>query len=157
MFLFVLLTLSVVLVVSNATPNYAFLSIGDWGGAQISAQDSSNVYAVSAQMGVTSLATDAKFIINTGDNFYWCGIQNTTDPQIAVDFEDPYTSLGLKWYNALGNHEYGYSVQAQIDYMKLNPLWIMPNRYYTQRIDMGGSNFMTMLFIDTRYNLVYHF
>jgi len=84
--------------------NYAFLSIGDWGGAQLSDQYSKNVYDVSSQMAVTSTASEAKFIINTGDNFYWCGIQNTTDPQIAVDFEKPYaaTSLQIDWYNTLG-------------------------------------------------------
>jgi hypothetical protein len=40
-------------------------------------------------------------------------------------------------------------VQAQIDYMKLNPVWIMPNRYYTQRIQMDATHYMTLLFIDT--------
>ena len=82
--------------------DYSFLSIGDWGGAQISEQDSNNVYAVSAQMATTAASSQAKFIINTGDNFYWCGIQNTTDPQISVDFEKPYAALDLDWYNALG-------------------------------------------------------
>jgi len=40
----------------------------------------------SAQMTLTSTASEAKFITNKGDNFYWCGIQNTTDPQITVDY-----------------------------------------------------------------------
>lgn len=93
------------LLVAIATCNYAFLSIGDWGGAQLGEQDSTNVYTVAAQMGLTAVASDAQFIIGTGDNFYWCGIQNTTDPQISVDFEKPYSNAnlaGLKWYHALG-------------------------------------------------------
>ena len=94
----------VILAVAEATANYAFLSIGEWGGATISAQDSTNVYAVSAQMATTAAATSSQFIINTGDNFYWCGIQNTSDPQIAIDFEKPYAApaLQMKWYGALG-------------------------------------------------------
>ena len=40
-----------------------------------------------------------RFVINTGDNFYWCGIQNSTDFQLAVDFEEPYAdaSLQIPW------------------------------------------------------------
>lgn len=85
-----------------AAGNYAFLSIGDWGGAMIDEQTKNNVYAVSAQMQTTATATGAHFIINTGDNFYWCGLQNTSDPQISIDFEQPYAPLQLPWYNALG-------------------------------------------------------
>jgi hypothetical protein len=40
-------------------------------------------------------------------------------------------------------------VQAQIDYAKLNPVWILPNRYYTQRIQMDATHYMTLLVIDT--------
>ena len=93
------------LLVVAATCNYAFVSVGDWGGAQLGAQESINVYSVAAQMGVAAAANDAQFIIGTGDNFYWCGIQNSTDPQISVDFEKPYADAnlaGLKWYHALG-------------------------------------------------------
>ena len=93
------------LLVAVATCNYAFLSVGDWGGAQLGAQDSTNVYAVANQMGVAAAASQAQFIIGTGDNFYWCGIQNSTDPQIAIDFEKPYSDpnlAGLNWYHALG-------------------------------------------------------
>ena len=96
------LIVNAILVVSVYAQNYAFLSIGDWGGAQLSEENSNNVYAVSAQMSITAAASDAKFIINTGDNFYWCGIQNTSDPQISVDFEMPYKDLELTWYNTLG-------------------------------------------------------
>jgi hypothetical protein len=87
-----------------ATANYAFLSVGDWGGAMIDPQYSHNVYAVSAQMATTVTATEANFIINTGDNFYWCGIQNTSDEQIGIDFEQPYAApeLQIPWYNTLG-------------------------------------------------------
>ena len=70
--------------------------------------------------------------VNTGDNFYWCGIQNATDPQIHSDFELPYADpslASLQWYSILGNHEYGYNSQAEIDYAMINDRWIMPSRY----------------------------
>ncbi len=62
--------------------DYTFLGIGDWGGAYLSKYNEpnmpyykKNVDSVAAQMDIVAKATDAKFIINTGDNFYWCGIQ----------------------------------------------------------------------------------
>ena len=77
-------------------------------GAAIDSQDYKNVYAVAKQMNITASTVDAKFIINTGDNFYWCGIQNTSDFQIQKDFLEPYnySSLQLKWYSSLGVNKY---------------------------------------------------
>ena len=83
---------------------YSFLSIGDWGGAAVDDQYKQNTYDVASQMATTASSTSAKFVINTGDNFYWCGIQNTSDYQITVDFEEPYAdaSLQIPWYGSLG-------------------------------------------------------
>lgn len=49
---------------------YTFLSIGDWGGAAIDAGIYHNVYAVAAQLKTSAVATNAKFVIGLGDNFY---------------------------------------------------------------------------------------
>lgn len=89
----------------ESNTGYTFLTLGDWGGAALGGQYNENVYAVANQMATTAASTDAKFIINTGDNFYWCGIQNASDPQIATDFELPYASdsLQITWYSILGN------------------------------------------------------
>ncbi len=160
-----------------ASAEYTFLSIGDWGGAFVGetnpaeVQYKNNVYAVAQQMAITANQTGAKFIINTGDNFYWCGIQNTSDPQIKADFEDPYSdpALQVRWYGSLGvsnnfqlpsnskfnqmhfpqNHEYGYNVDAQIQYTKLSNSWFIPERYYTQRIHMDGSHYLSLIVLDT--------
>jgi hypothetical protein len=53
------------------------------------------------------------------DNFYECGIQNTSDVQIAVDWTTPFSAtgagaMGLDWFNVLGNHDYGYNPEAQV-------------------------------------------
>ena len=98
---FILISTNVIIKASN----YAFLSIGDWGGAALDdPQYSKNVYDVADRMATIASKVSPKLIVNTGDNFYWCGIQNTTDSQIKVDYVDPYsaTSLQMKWYNALG-------------------------------------------------------
>ena len=55
--------------------DFSFIGVGDWGGAAIDTQYSKNVYAVANQMALTSTETKTKFIISTGDNFYWCGVQ----------------------------------------------------------------------------------
>eukprot|EP00606_Chrysophyceae_sp_TOSAG23-5_P001134 GSChrysophyteH2.ASY1.ANO1.423.1 assembled CDS len=139
---------------------FNWMTLGDWGGASISAQDKQNVYAVATQMATTASASDPAFIVNTGDNFYWCGIQNATDPQIAIDFELPYAAPSLQdlqWYSILGNHEYGYNSQAEIDYAMINDRWIMPSRYYTRRIlasdgnttVTAGAPHITFIFLDT--------
>ena len=126
---------------------------GDWGGAALGEQDKHNVYAVSLEMAKTALSHNAQFIINTGDNFYWCGIQNTSDYQIDVDFVQPYreASLQIPWYSALGNHEYGYNVSAQIEYSQLNDIWVLDDRYYSRRIllDEPSDTYMSLVVIDS--------
>ena len=133
---------------------YNFLSLGDWGGASLSKQDKQNVYDVAEAMDNNAKEYKPEFVLSLGDLFYWCGIQNTSDFQIAVDFEEPYSSDNLKdldWYNILGNHEYGYNSQAVLDYSQNNSHWIIPDRYYTKRVEIESSSslHMTMIFLDT--------
>ncbi len=97
--------------------------------------------------------TKPSFVLNTGDNFYWCGIQNSTDSQIKADWLDPYAdvSLQIPWYSILGNHEYGYNVDAQLELPSLYPNWVMDARYYTRRIPMDASKgiYLSFIFLDT--------
>jgi hypothetical protein len=55
--------------------NFTFISVGDWGGAAVGQPYTTNVYAVANSMANYSQHLNPQFIINTGDNFYWCGIQ----------------------------------------------------------------------------------
>lgn len=135
--------------------SYSFITLGDWGGAALeepSKPYSKNVAAVSAQIAKTAQQVDAKFVVNTGDNFYWCGIQNVTDFQVQKDWIEPFQNdkaLQVPWYGVLGNHEYGYNVTAQLDLTNNYENWIMPDRYYTKRVQLSGSNYATMIFLDT--------
>ncbi|GAB5367208.1 hypothetical protein AAMO2058_001210000 [Amorphochlora amoebiformis] len=133
---------------------FSFVSIGDWGGAAVEGDTHTakkNVYAVSDAMGKRASSIDAKFVIQTGDNFYWCGIQNTSDFQIAVDWLRPYaqSSLQIPWYGVLGNHEYGYNPQAQIDMTEKYKNWVIEDRYYYKRVQMSNSEFLSLVFLDT--------
>lgn len=69
------LTILQLLIVSSYAANYSFVTLGDWGGAALGGQDYDNVYAVANQMAASASQLQSQFIINTGDNFYWCGIK----------------------------------------------------------------------------------
>lgn len=60
--------------VSAAEPGVSFVTLGDWGGAALggdSAYAPATVSAVAQQMAKTMVERHARFVINTGDNFYW--------------------------------------------------------------------------------------
>ena len=52
----------------------SFMSIGDWGGAYFGDYHLRNAQATSAAMAKWSAENNASFVLNTGDNFYYCGI-----------------------------------------------------------------------------------
>ena len=140
-------------LLTAATANVKFITLGDWGGKALGGYHATDVDAVASAMGTCATSNPINFLINTGDNFYYCGIQNTSDFQIATDFTGPYSAsvLNVNWYGVLGNHEYGYNVQAQLELAKmdLKPKWGMDDRYYTKRIQLGGSSYVSFIFIDT--------
>merc|ERR550537_2133709 len=127
----------------------SFLTVGDWGGAALdepSKPYDQNVKDVASQMAKTAKEKGIKFVVNTGDNFYWCGIQNTSDFQVATDWVNTYAdpSLQVPWYGVLGNHEYGYNVSAQVALGEIYQNWIMDDRYYSRRVQLDGSHYATM-------------
>jgi hypothetical protein len=138
-------------VLAVAAAKYSFLSVGDWGGAATTDAYRSNQYAVADRMAAVINVTDAQFIVNTGDNFYWCGIQNTSDFQVQETFVKPYKDIStdITWYSILGNHEYAYDVQSQVDLMDILPNWFMPARYYSVRRELAPGQYMTFIALDT--------
>lgn len=130
---------------SLASPtSHVFLSVGDWGSASLGGYHLRNAKETAAAMKsyiANSTATAigrVAFVLNTGDNFYYCGIQNTSDPQISEDYTSLFGGMGIPWYNSLGNHDYGFTPEAQLALNATIPEWIMDDRYYHRREILSG-------------------
>src|SRR5262249_38799142 len=109
---------------------------------------------VAEQMGKHCMAVGGcTAVVMLGDNFYDNGVVSVDDPQWRTKFEDIYDVPGLnglKFYVALGNHDYGYtssgSRDAQLDYSQLpvgkdagqrsSDKWVMPMPYYDVRLGL---------------------
>lgn len=111
-----------------------FISVGDWGGAALGGYHLKNAQNTAVSMYKIANSSNSKFVINTGDNFYYCGIQNISDPQITQDFLSLFAHINLPWYNCLGNHDYGFNPQAQLELPSIIKNWIMDDRYYTRKL-----------------------
>jgi len=150
--LFTALVLVLLIHVVVSQTGKTFISIGDWGGAALEeGQYAENTDIVATQLGKSAEALNAEFIISTGDNFYWCGIQNSSDYQVKVSWVDPYkaASLQVPWYVSLGNHEYGYNVDAQLELANIYDNWVLPGRYYTKRVEITSGVYVTFIVIDS--------
>eukprot|EP01061_Rhynchopus_euleeides_P023361 TRINITY_DN38052_c0_g1_i1.p1 TRINITY_DN38052_c0_g1~~TRINITY_DN38052_c0_g1_i1.p1 ORF type:complete len:338 (+),score=136.08 TRINITY_DN38052_c0_g1_i1:42-1055(+) len=140
------------LAASAAAEPFSFVSIGDWGGAGLGDYHETAELRVAQQFQKTAAAVNSKFIVNVGDNFYYCGVKDVNDTQFQTDFENVFTSTEMqrKWYSSLGNHDYGYNVDAQLQYKSpANNRWYLPARYYSERVELGSGNYMTMIFLDS--------
>ena len=133
--------LSLLLSVASA----GFLSVGDWGSAAIGGQHLQNVQAVAKQMNTEK---DVDFVLSTGDNFYYCGIQSIYDKQVSADYGNLFADFGINWYNSLGNHDYGYNVSAQLDLNQIYSNWIMDDRYYKCALKSDLTN-IVLFVLDT--------
>ncbi len=71
--------------------------------------------------------------ITLGDNFYDRGMESPADPRWETWFEQLYGRLGVTFYAALGNHDWGHpdSPAAEILYSATSQTWRMPASYYT--------------------------
>jgi hypothetical protein len=116
-----------------------FLSVGDWGSASLGGIHLRNAEGTSAAMKeYIAEEGDIAFVLSTGDNFYYCGIQNTSDPQISEDYTALFGGMGLPWYHSLGNHDYGFAPEAQLLLNETIPGWNMDDRYYHRRVIIPG-------------------
>lgn len=71
--------------------------------------------------------------VTLGDNFYSVGMESPSDPRWQTQFEQLYGALGITFYPALGNHDWGHpdSPAAEILYSATTTTWRMPASYYT--------------------------
>lgn len=132
----------------------SFATLGDWGCVPIGGWHEQDQLIVGKQFARAAQEVDAQFILNPGDNFYYCGIESKDAQWWNSTFENVYSepSLMVPWFNALGNHDYGYptSVQAQIDYKSPNNnRWVLPDRYYYRRISFPGQVNISLVVLDS--------
>lgn len=149
---FLLQIWALLFVVDAKAGEYAFMSIGDWGGAYFGDYHYTNALDTANGMEQWGADNNAQFVLNTGDNFYYCGIQNTTDPQIIKDYTAVYAKVNIPWYNSLGNHDYGFHPEAQLSLDAILPNWIMDDRYYHRRFSINNGNttdWMNIVVLDT--------
>ncbi|HEY0059161.1 MAG TPA: tartrate-resistant acid phosphatase type 5 family protein [Flavisolibacter sp.] len=123
----------------------SFIVVGDWGkgkGAQRS---------VARSMDKAAKIHNTRFIISTGDNFYYKGVRSTGDKQWKKKFERVYwrASQRVPWYAVLGNHDYGLNPQAQVDYTKISDRWEMPARFYRLNKAVDSTSEALFVFLDT--------
>ena len=131
------------------------LSVGDWGSAALGGYHLRNAENTAAAMKIYASEYKPKLVLNTGDNFYYCGIHNTSDPQVSADYVELFGNIGLPWYNTLGNHDYGFNPDAQLALNETIPTWIMDARYYHKRVvldtdtDNNESLVLNIIVLDT--------
>ena len=103
-----------------------------------------------------------KFICGLGDNIYDFGVKSVNDKKFLTHFEEPYKDIKLRFYQCLGNHDYGKILfnhiipddfKYQIEYTKLSKKWYLPKRYYhySKTINNVKVNFFVL---DTNIDLM---
>lgn len=145
---------SLLLLGTVASASLSFASIGDWGCVPIGGWHEQDQFIVAKQFAIAAEAVNAQFVLNTGDNFYYCGIEAKDSEWWQTTYENVFSepSMMVPWFNTLGNHDYGYptSVQAQIDYVSPNKnRWILPDRYYYRRITFPGQVNISLIVLDS--------
>lgn len=133
---------------NDITNSINFISIGDWGGASLGGYHLTNIKNTAKLMLQHSINYNSQFILNSGDNFYYCGIQNLSDPQINNDFTDIFNEINLPWFNILGNHDYGFEPSVQLRLNTIIKNWILDDRYYFRKLNINNT-IINIIALDT--------
>ena len=128
-------------VLAAGAPDLQFMVIGDWGRDGAYHQKE-----VAAAMGDFARSS---FVVTTGDNFYQHGVGSVRDAKWDSSFQRIYTEVPQRWYAVLGNHDYGGSVEAQIQRSFHDPRWRMPDYWFDVRLDAYGRPDVHLFFINT--------
>ncbi len=123
-----------------------FFAFGDWGVYGLGDQT-----IVANRLDYYAQYIKPAFVTLLGDNFYPAGVASTTDTHWKASFSNVYKGSNLpdKFYAVLGNHDYQQNPQAEIDYGRLNPRWVMPARYYTQVYSVDAATKLRIVYLDT--------
>ncbi len=119
-----LIALGVVLSLNLFADDLGIVAFGDWGSGD------ANQRSVATAVENFCATERCDHVLLLGDNFYPAGVRSVTDPYWESRFVSVYARLDMLFFAALGNHDYGGNIQAQIDYTARSPKWRMPARYY---------------------------
>jgi hypothetical protein len=136
---------------------------GSGGGSNGGSQKSTNQLAVAKAMDRFASSADPppEFILSVGDNFYDNGVKSATDVMWDYLWKQvyltSYPSLYIPWFATPGNHDYGGSVQAQIDRSNQHvddDIWMMPSTNFSETFVMTSSDGqeevrVSIVFVDT--------
>jgi tartrate-resistant acid phosphatase type 5 len=148
----VLMVLCVAVVPPAAA--FHFMSIGDWGCVPVGGFGARDERVVAKSFADKAANLSAKFVLNTGDSFYRCGVHSKSDEVWNTTFEDVFheDSMLVPWYSCIGNHDYGYpgSAEAEVEYVSpKNNRWVMPARYYYRRLVFPGEVNISLIVLDS--------
>ena len=103
------------------------LAFGDFGNG------SAEQKAVASTIAAYHASQRFDLAVTLGDNFYSVGMESPGDPRWRTWFEDLYAPLGITFFPALGNHDWGHpdSPAAEVLYSGKTATWRMPAAYYT--------------------------
>ncbi len=132
------------------------LAFGDFGQGTVQQQ------AVAAAMLRYHRKNPFDFAITLGDNFYPKGMESPSDPRWKTWWDELYDPLGIQFYAALGNHDWGFpdSPAAEVVYTHKSPSWRMPATRYTFTagpvqffaLDTQGMSAAQLLWLDEELN-----
>ena len=134
--------------------NLNFLVMGDWGGSGSSPFTTGGEIATAKGMGLVGAATNSKFALALGDNFYSSGIgTDEHDSRFQSTFENVFTAESLKaddfFRVVAGNHDHKGNVTAQIAYSDHSNRWSFPSLYYTFTETAPDGATVQVVYIDT--------
>jgi len=132
----------------SSSSTYNFYIIADFG----SVKTSGTKVEVAAQMNQLAPIVNPQFIISCGDNFHNAAPLTVKDTSWEWNFV-PFFNHGpiakLKWYVALGNHDYAGNPDAQITYHQIDTNWVMPARYFTFVKTINDSTSLRVVIMDS--------
>ncbi|CEF67893.1 Tartrate-resistant acid phosphatase type 5 [Strongyloides ratti] len=128
-----------------------FFLIGDIGGDPIYPYSSYAQRKVANAMNELCIEKKYTFVINTGDNIYFNGVEHIFDSRFDDTFEYVYDKdyLKMPFYMTFGNHDYLGNTKAQINYTYHSNKWTFPNYYYTINYHLKNETKIKFLMIDT--------
>uniref|UniRef100_A0A0N5AVE9 Tartrate-resistant acid phosphatase type 5 n=1 Tax=Syphacia muris TaxID=451379 RepID=A0A0N5AVE9_9BILA len=127
-----------------------FLFVGDTGGLPIYPYVTYAQKKVAKALAKINYERKTEFLISTGDNIYYTGVDDDNDQRFESSFEDVYNS-NKPWYFIAGNHDHFGNISAQVSYTSKSRRWTFPSLYYKISYKFGANNntLVEFLMIDT--------